>query len=611
MIQRLNQQLWLSRLHPLLHIIAAITPLFWYWGLNSQQPPLTVILLTALFGLLPDIDSHTSTIGRTFPFLSKPLESRYGHRTITHSLIALITVGTVTYFVYHSHWVWLTAAYGSHFIIDMIFGAGVPLLWPYPINFYFLQLKSKTTAEGIFTLFATVCLAIPFVAPAVAQRTYSTLTLEVPVLPTPIPPTPTPSTFTIKIDHIYNINDEILVQTGDTITTGQKLASLNIHRQLSTNPAHTPTATATHTPQPTPTYPAATLTPYPTPDPLTLAELENRRNLARARYAAAVATPTPNPSGIKLATEYDHQISEHQKCVQWWIDDGNPDAWQRHTCEQAANELIQTRDALLDSMQPNAIRPEDANILRLELQAAEINYQQAIAQLTPRPTAPPTQTPTPTLTPTQTAVPSTLQPTPTQLPLADPYTVYSQISGEVAAINLAAVNGNSVSVEIIVLVDPADPLFFNPFEQTVTNQANAAIKALQAQVVRVVDGDTVVVQFNNQEETIRLLGINTPESVHPTKPPECYGRQASDYLKAQLPSGITVQIELDGQTGDRDRYGRMLAHVWLNDQLINEQILLTGHGQFNDYGNPTSRNVIYQNAEKTAQESQSGLWGSC
>ena len=100
MIHHLNQHLWLSRLHPLLHIIAAITPLAWYWGLNNQPQPIPVILITAIFGLLPDIDSHTSTIGRAFPFISKPLESRFGHRTITHSLFSLALISLLTFLLY-------------------------------------------------------------------------------------------------------------------------------------------------------------------------------------------------------------------------------------------------------------------------------------------------------------------------------------------------------------------------------------------------------------------------------------------------------------------------------------------------------------------------------
>jgi endonuclease YncB( thermonuclease family)/membrane-bound metal-dependent hydrolase YbcI (DUF457 family) len=617
-----SYHLWLSRLHPLLHVISAITPLAWNWGLTTSQPPIPVILLTALFGLLPDIDSHTSTLGHIFPFASQPIESRFGHRTITHSFLAVIIIGLLTYLLYQSHWVWLTAAYFSHILIDMIFGSGVPLLWPYPTNFYFFQFKSKTPAEGIFTIFATACLVLPFTAPAVTQRTYSTLTLESPAIPTPIPAPTKPTTFTIKIDNIYSIDDEILIQPGDIITPGQKLAALNIHRQLNTNPLTIPTATASQTPTPIPTPSQTptqipTTTPYPTIDPLTLQRLENERNLARARYNASIATPTPNINGLNLATEYDYKITEHQKCVQWWIEDGSPDSWQRHTCEAAANELIQTRNALLNSMQPAAIRPEDADILRLELQQSEIRYQIAIGQLTPRPTTLPTPTPahtptpTPTPTATQTPTPHPLAPTPTPIPLADPYTIYSQISGEVVAINLAAVNGNSVSIEIVVVVDPADPLFFNPINSIAESQQSNINNAIQAVVVRVVDGDTIVAQFDGREESIRLLGIDTPETVHPTIPPECYGAEASSYLKSLLPSGTNIQLETDSQTGQTDRYGRMLAHIWLGDQLVNESILLTGHGQFNNYDNPSTREGTYSIAEQTAITNQVGLWSAC
>ena len=80
----------------------------------------------------------------------------------------------------------------------------------------------------------------------------------------------------------------------------------------------------------------------------------------------------------------------------------------------------------------------------------------------------------------------------------------------------------------------------------------------EAKVVRVIDGDTIQVQFSNQTETVRLIGIDTPETVDPRKPVQCFGREASDYAKGLL-AGRIVSLEFDGTQGDRDKYHRLLA----------------------------------------------------
>ncbi|GAE35249.1 staphylococcus nuclease domain [Halalkalibacter akibai JCM 9157] len=88
---------------------------------------------------------------------------------------------------------------------------------------------------------------------------------------------------------------------------------------------------------------------------------------------------------------------------------------------------------------------------------------------------------------------------------------------------------------------------------------------IQATVVRVVDGDTVIVKLpNNTEERVRLLLIDTPESVHPTKPVQPFGLEASEFAKELMYPGKTVELELD--IIERDRYGRLLAYVWIGER---------------------------------------------
>src|SRR5205085_3089746 len=88
-------------------------------------------------------------------------------------------------------------------------------------------------------------------------------------------------------------------------------------------------------------------------------------------------------------------------------------------------------------------------------------------------------------------------------------------------------------------------------------------RAGAATVARVVDGDTIVVHLGGRTETVRLLGIDTPETVDPRKPVQCFGTEASHRTKELLPPGTGVRLERDVEA--RDIYGRLLAYVRRDD----------------------------------------------
>ncbi|MXX24587.1 MAG: nuclease, partial [Caldilineaceae bacterium SB0668_bin_21] len=129
-------------------------------------------------------------------------------------------------------------------------------------------------------------------------------------------------------------------------------------------------------------------------------------------------------------------------------------------------------------------------------------------------------------------------------------------------------------------------------------------------VVRVADGDTLTVRFGSgEEETIRLLDVDTPETVHPSRPEECFGAQASDYTKGLMRQ--RVRVEPMG----RDRYGRLLAYVWVEDGeggvLWNVRLLEAGLAVYNDYGNPGRYADRSRAAAEEAMLSGVGLWSAC
>ncbi|TPW72349.1 thermonuclease family protein [Schumannella sp. 10F1B-5-1] len=144
-----------------------------------------------------------------------------------------------------------------------------------------------------------------------------------------------------------------------------------------------------------------------------------------------------------------------------------------------------------------------------------------------------------------------------------------------------------------------------------------------ATIVRVVDGDTVVVRRagRTDDETVRLAGIDTPETVKPNSPVECWGPEASDRAHALLPVGTAVRLEPDPTQGDADRYGRLLRYLWVpaadapaagsatSGTLINLQ--LVDEGAAEAYRDRHARWQQFQDAEARARASGAGLWGAC
>ena len=127
-------------------------------------------------------------------------------------------------------------------------------------------------------------------------------------------------------------------------------------------------------------------------------------------------------------------------------------------------------------------------------------------------------------------------------------------------------------------------------------------------VTRVVDGDTVDVDINGETERIRLIGLNTPETVDPRRPVECFGKEASAKAKSIL-SGQKVKIETDPSQNSRDKYGRLLAYIFLSDgTLFNKMMIEEGYGHEYTYHLPYKYQTEFKTAETRARENKKGLW---
>lgn len=137
----------------------------------------------------------------------------------------------------------------------------------------------------------------------------------------------------------------------------------------------------------------------------------------------------------------------------------------------------------------------------------------------------------------------------------------------------------------------------------------------KAQVVRVVDGDTIVVNRGRGQEKVRFILVNTPETVHPTKSVEFYGKEASDFTNKQL-SGKTIYLEKD--VSETDRYGRLLRYVWLDipkerkevrTKCFNAILLANGFAQVATFPPDIKYQKEFMAIQNEAMKKEIGLWG--
>ena len=132
-----------------------------------------------------------------------------------------------------------------------------------------------------------------------------------------------------------------------------------------------------------------------------------------------------------------------------------------------------------------------------------------------------------------------------------------------------------------------------------------------ATVARVVDGDTLVVDVGGVEERLRLIGINTPESVDRNRPVMCFGKEASAHLAELVQPGTAIRIERDVEA--RDRYDRLLGYVYRasDGEFVNLRMVTDGFA--NQYTFPPNVEHVdtFRAAARAAQDGGVGLWSAC
>jgi micrococcal nuclease len=132
-----------------------------------------------------------------------------------------------------------------------------------------------------------------------------------------------------------------------------------------------------------------------------------------------------------------------------------------------------------------------------------------------------------------------------------------------------------------------------------------------ATVVEVVDGDTLVIDLAGSDEHVRLIGIDTPETVAPGRPDECFGAEASRHLADLAPVGTALRLERDVEA--RDQYDRLLAYAYrVRDGLfLNLAQVSGGYAEPLAYPPNTAHRADFEGAAREARVAGAGLWTAC
>jgi micrococcal nuclease len=141
----------------------------------------------------------------------------------------------------------------------------------------------------------------------------------------------------------------------------------------------------------------------------------------------------------------------------------------------------------------------------------------------------------------------------------------------------------------------------------------------EATISRVVDGDTIEVTITGRvdgpgageaepgrEYDVRLIGIDTPESVDPNSPVECFAREASSAAAALLPEGEQVTLVKDVENSDR--YERLLRYVYVGEEMANARLVVNGYAYAYTYPPNVRHSELFVSLQREAREAERGLW---
>jgi micrococcal nuclease len=171
-----------------------------------------------------------------------------------------------------------------------------------------------------------------------------------------------------------------------------------------------------------------------------------------------------------------------------------------------------------------------------------------------------------------------------------------------------------VALGLVAAVVVAAILASGPGDPARPGAGSSAPAGAGASVIRVIDGDTITVAVDLRSERVRYIGMDAPELGRPAdgQPAECWAEEART-ANAELVAGVEVILERD--TSDRDRFGRLLRHVWLARDgewtLVGEALVERGAAEARPYPPDTRHDRRLRDAEARARDAGAGMWGAC
>ena len=157
-----------------------------------------------------------------------------------------------------------------------------------------------------------------------------------------------------------------------------------------------------------------------------------------------------------------------------------------------------------------------------------------------------------------------------------------------------------------VIVMPA--VYYDENFNKIENNYDEDTNKIEVELVETVDGDTAKFKINGKQITVRFLGINTKETVHPEIGEEAWGKEASDFTKEKLKNATKIELEFDSSADEKDKYDRYLTWIWVDDELLQNLLVQNGLAETYMLQNSYKYAGMLQESEEIAKNNKLGIW---
>lgn len=157
-----------------------------------------------------------------------------------------------------------------------------------------------------------------------------------------------------------------------------------------------------------------------------------------------------------------------------------------------------------------------------------------------------------------------------------------------------------------VIVMPA--VYYDENFNKIENDYNNDTNKVEVELVETVDGDTAKFKMYGEQITVRFLGINTKETIHPEIGEEEWGKEASDFTEENLKNATKIELEFDEVADEKDKYDRYLAWIWIDDVLLQNLLVKNGLAENYMLQNNYKYAGILQESEENAKNNKIGIW---